>query len=224
MCGRYTLASGPEEIRIEFDVDVPADWVPRYNIAPSQPVPVLGLGADGTHRLAFMRWGLVPFWAASPKDVPNSINARAETLLQKPMFRDPFLQRRCLVIADGFYEWRRTGGIRQPFRFHRLDERPFTFAGLWDRWRSPEGDTLYSCAIVTTAANVIVKPIHDRMPVVIDAVDRDFWLESTSDPAQLAGKLDTAEYPGFEAYPVSTLVNSVANDSAECIAAAPGTA
>jgi len=222
MCGRYTLTSLPEEIRVEFDVEVPPEYGPRYNIAPSQPVPVLGAGADGKPRLAVMRWGLVPFWAASPKDVPHSINARAETLLEKPMFRDAFLQRRCLVIADGFYEWRRTGGARQPFRFHRLDERPFTFAGIWDRWRSPEGDTLYSCAIVTTGANSVVNPIHDRMPVIIDAADRALWLDNSADPAHLAGKLGTAEYASFEAYPVSTLVNSVANDTADCIAAVPG--
>src|SRR5512134_3396734 len=139
MCGRYTLTSTADEIGAAFGVDVPADYQPHFNIAPTQPVPIIGLDAEGEQRLAFVRWGLVPYWAESPKDVKHTINARAESLLLKPAFREAFLNRRCLVIADGFYEWQRVDGRRQPFRFRLKGDKLFAFAGVWERWKGKDG-------------------------------------------------------------------------------------
>jgi putative SOS response-associated peptidase YedK len=221
MCGRYTLSCPPDELRVEFEVEPAADYTPRYNIAPQQPVPVVGLSADGERRLAVVRWGLVPSWAKSLRDVPNPINARAESLLQRRAFRDSFLNRRCLVLADGFYEWRREAGRKQPYRFHRRDEKPFAFAGLWDRWESPDGETLWSCTIVTTSANGLVQPIHDRMPVILDRSQHAMWLDPATPEERLGAMLEPREFEAFEVYPVSTLVNKATNDSAECMLPVP---
>jgi putative SOS response-associated peptidase YedK len=218
MCGRYTLTSSADDLGVEFGVELPADYQPHYNIAPSQPVPIIGLDTNGEKRLAFVRWGLVPYWAESPKDVKHTINARAESLLLKPAFREAFIERRCLVIADGFYEWQKRDGKRQPFRFHLKDDRPFAFAGIWERWKDENGQPLYSCAIVTTDASSVVSPIHDRMPVILDRDARAAWLDPASDPVHLGEILVPYEKGDLQGYPVSTKVNSVANDSPELIA------
>jgi putative SOS response-associated peptidase YedK len=217
MCGRYTLTCPADEIGAEFGVDVPADYQPHYNIAPTQPVPIIGLDGEGEQKLAFVRWGLVPFWAESPKDVKHTINARAESLLLKPAFREAFLNRRCLVIADGFYEWQRKDGKKQPFRFHLHGDKLFAFAGVWERWKGEGEEPLYSCAIVTTAASSLVEPIHDRMPAILTPEQRNLWLNPKSDPVRLTELLKPYSRADLEMYPVSTRVNAVANDAPDLI-------
>ncbi|MCI0437254.1 MAG: SOS response-associated peptidase [Gemmatimonadetes bacterium] len=217
MCGRFTVACAADEIRDEFRVDLPDDWMPRYNVAPQQPVPVIGRTSSGPLRLSMLRWGLVPHWAKRATPAGKTINARAESLLARRTFRESFLERRCWVIADGFYEWVREGRARRPWRFVLPDRRPFAFAGLWDRWESPEGEALYTCTIVTTEANRTVAQVHDRMPVMLGRSRRDAWLDATAHPDALAPLLRPWPDAELEAYPVSTLVNHVANDGPECI-------
>lgn len=171
MCGRFTLKT-PE--RIKFDQVAASeveDLVPRYNIAPSQNV--LTLREHDSHPEAgFLQWGLIPYWSKEPK---GFINARVETIEQKPAFNDSFLKRRCLIFADGFYEWERNGKISQPYYFQMKDGAPFAFAGIWDRWKTA-GTTITSCAIITTTANELLAQIHHRMPVIVGAESYDFWL------------------------------------------------
>jgi putative SOS response-associated peptidase YedK len=221
MCGRFTLSSSADEIRAEFGVDVPPDYQPRYNIAPQQLVPVLGKGEGGALRIGMLQWGLVPYWADDPRGGPKAINARAETLLQRPTFRDPFLCRRCLVPADGFYEWAREGGTRRPFRFRLRGDRLLSFAGVWDRWKRPDGESLYTCAIITTPASALVGRVHDRMPAIIAPEQREAWLDPAAHPDALAALLRPYERDDLECYAVSPLVNRVSNDSPECIAPVP---
>lgn len=217
MCGRYSLASSPEEILAEFGIgDESAGLGPRYNIAPQTPVAVIGMGREGKKRLGMLRWGLVPWWSKEPAIGARMINARAETLSTKPAFREPFERRRCLILADGFYEWKREGSRKIPMRIRQPDGRPFAFAGIWDRWRDPQGQPLHTCAIVTTAANELLRPIHDRMPVILGRSDREAWLDPTRSPEQLRPLLRPFDGP-LEAYAVSTIVNVAANDVPECI-------
>jgi putative SOS response-associated peptidase YedK len=220
MCGRYTVAVSAELLLSEFGVEPPAEFEPRYNVAPQQDVPVIGLNREGVPRFALLRWGLVPSWAASPGDMRATINARAETLMERPSFREPFQRRRCLVVADGFYEWERKDAVRQPWRFTLRSGRPFAFAGLWDAWSGEGEEKLYSCAIVTTRANAVVGPVHDRMPVILDREARDAWLDTGSDNAELNALLAPLADSLLVGEPVSTEVNSVANDSPACIAPA----
>jgi len=220
VCGRYTLAVSAEELLAEFGIEAP-QFEPRYNVAPQHDVPVIGRNAQGKARFALLRWGLVPGWARSPRDVKGTINARAETLLERPSFREPFLHRRCLVVADGFYEWSRVGAVRQPWRFHLRSGRPFAFAGLWDSWSAEDGEKLFSCAIVTTRANPVVAPVHDRMPVILDRAARDQWLDPATETATLERLLTPLDGASLVGHAVSTLVNSVANDSPDCIEPVP---
>ena len=185
MCGRYTLTSSADDLGVEFGVDVPADYQPHYNIAPTQPVPIIGLDSNSEKRVAFVRWGLVPYWAGSPKDVKHTINARAESLLLKPTFREAFLERRCLVIADGFYEWRTEGRRKTPMRIGFADRRLFGLAGVWDVWNGPDGKQ-FTCAILTTTPNEVVSPIHNRMPVMLTPEAESVWLDpKCTNPEQL---------------------------------------
>lgn len=217
MCGRFTVAVSAELLLDEFGVEPPEDFKPRYNVAPQQDVPVIGRNAEGEDRFAMLRWGLVPGWAKSPRDVKSTINARAETLLDRPTFREPFLHRRCLVVADGFYEWLREGGVRQPWLFRLANGRPFAFAGLWDSWTDEDGNRLFSCAIVTSRANGVVAPVHDRMPVILDRDARIEWLDPATDTAALQRLLAPVPDARLTGRTVSTAVNSVANDSPECV-------
>jgi putative SOS response-associated peptidase YedK len=222
MCGRYTLTVAPDAIRDEFGVEADAgEFSPRYNIAPQTPVPVIGLSRDGEPRLGMLRWGLVPWWARDAAVGQRMINARAETLAGKPAFREAFERRRCLIPADGFYEWRREDGRRIPMRICLPDGRPFAFAGVWEKWRDPAGgEPLHTCAIVTTAANDAVRPIHDRMPVILGPDERAAWLDPQGDPEALLRLLKP--YDGeLRAYEVSTVVNAAANDVARCIEPVP---
>jgi putative SOS response-associated peptidase YedK len=193
----------------------------RYNIAPTQSVvAAIGQFSDNTQRqLRWMQWGLIPSWAKDPKIGSKLINARAETVAEKPSFRSAFRQRRCLIPADGFYEWQQVEGSRQkqPYFIRLQDERPFAFAGLYDRWASPDGEVLETCTILTTTANELIAPIHDRMPVILYPQDYDFWLDTSSFESERLQALLIA-YPSVSMtlYPVSTMVNSPKNDRPEC--------
>jgi putative SOS response-associated peptidase YedK len=192
------------------------DLQPRFNIAPSQPVPVVRMSPG--RQLAFLRWGLVPAWADDPTIGNRLINARAETAAEKPAFRTAFRQRRCLVVADGFYEWRRDGRERQPYFFRMRDDRPLGFAGLWESRKGPDDSLIESCTILTTAANDLVRPIHDRMPVIIAAADYARWLDpATVRPEPLMELLRPYATEAMVAWPVSPWVNSPAHDDPRCI-------
>ncbi|MGH6718055.1 MAG: SOS response-associated peptidase [Alphaproteobacteria bacterium] len=216
MCGRFTLRAKPEDVARAAGAGLGRlDVRPRYNIAPTQPVLAFRAGAA---EAVTLRWGLIPSWAKDAAIGSRMINARAETVALKPAFRGPFRRRRCAIAADGFYEWQRTAGAKQPFFLRLVGDRPFAFAGLWDAWQGPEG-TIESCTIITTQANPLVQPIHDRMPVILtgDAILR--WIAT---PAAAADGLRALLVPwpaeAMDAYPVSRRVNSPAHDDAACIA------
>ncbi len=217
MCGRFTVGVPREELVDEFGVsEPPFDIRPRYNLAPTQIAPVVLRGDDGGLSLAGFRWGLVPFWARDEQMGNRLINARAESLDRRPAFRWAFRQRRCLVPADGWYEWRREGPGRVPMWIHLRSRRPFAFAGLWERW-GPREAPVHTFAIVSTDAAPGIRDIHDRMPAVLPRDLRDRWLDPRADPRELLSLL--RPYPGddLEAWPVSRLVNSPDNDVEECI-------
>lgn len=218
MCGRFTLRTPAKDIAKAFSLaDVP-DVVPRYNIAPTQPILAIRLDRERAKREAVqLHWGLIPFWADDPKTGYKMINARAETVAKRPAFREAFARRRCLVVADGFYEWQKTNGTKQPFLIHMKDDRPFAFAGLWERWKS-DGEKIESCTIIVTDANELLEPIHDRMPVILSPEDYDFWLDPDfDDRKKLAAMLRPYSGEDLEMYPVSTVVNSPQNEVAECV-------
>ena len=200
-----------------FGLDEVPDLPPRYNIAPTQSVPVIREASDGSRRLSMMRWGLVPSWA---KDIGDGlINSRSETINEKPSFRQAFRQRRCIVVASGFYEWSRVEGKKVPHYVKMIDVGPMPFAGIWEAWCSPDGQVMESCAILTTSANAAVAPIHDRMPVILHPDELGLWLDRQVLDAERLTTL-FAPYPAgkLEAYQVSMLVNNVAHDGPECIA------
>jgi putative SOS response-associated peptidase YedK len=217
MCGRYTLATSTKVLVERFRLAAEAPVLqPRFNIAPSQAVAVVPNRPEC--RLELFIWGLIPSWAKDPAIGNRMINARAETLAEKPSFRDALKRRRCLVLADGFFEWRKEGKQKTPIFVRLRSKEPFAFAGLWDRWRPPEGDEVHSCTIVTTDANALLASIHDRMPVILPPADYDAWLDPRPhEPRELQALL--RPFPGelMEAYAVSRLVNSPANDRPECI-------
>src|SRR4051812_42343895 len=202
MCGRFTLRR-PMNLAVgQLMLDL-SDLPPRYNIAPTQLIAVVR-----DRKVAQMRWGLIPAWSKAPTP---QINARSDTVANKPTFRDAYRNRRCLVLADGFFEWKQTGKAKQPYLFEYPDQRTFAFAGIWERWQ--ETDT---CAIITTDANELGMPIHDRMPVILDPHDYETWLDPQSDQQTLDWLLrPTAE--GMTVYPVSAAVNSAQNDSPDCV-------
>lgn len=220
MCGRYTLIHGLGELKDRFGFRGEGlDLLPRYNLAPGQEAPVIV--SDGGRRVVrMMRWGLVPVWAKDEKIGNRMINARSETLAEKPAFRRLLTKRRCLVLADGFFEWRTIPGRKgkYPIRLVLNGEGPFAFAGLWDAWKSPEGGTLESFTIITTAANKLIQPIHERMPVILKKKDEELWLDPDVDDADALSALLKA-YPDREMkyYDVSRAVNNPRNDSPACI-------
>ncbi len=219
MCGRFTLTVDPADLEEAFPgVSVPAEMTPRYNIAPSQPVAVIA--NDGRNRLDFFVWGLIPSWAKDPKIGYRMINARAETLGEKPAFRAAYKRRRCLIPADGFYEWRREAGrkTKTPMYLRLKSGEPFAFAGLWETWHSSQGDEVLSCTIITTTPNSLVEKIHDRMPVILPPAAYAAWLSPEEKKPEELSKLLKA-YPASQmtAYAVSPAVNSPANDSPEII-------
>jgi len=216
MCGRYRLSSTEEEVAEFFEAEPIEELHPRYNIAPSQPVPVIRQVGRG-RAISLVRWGLVPFWAKDSSIGSRLINGRSETVLDKPSFREPFAQRRCLVPADGFYEWKKAGQRKQPFHFGMKDGSLFAVAGLWDRWQSPDGTVLESCTILTTTPNELLQDVHDRMPVILHRNHHDTWL--TAPPAErrrLGELLVPFEARLMTRYEVNSIVNSPRNDTPAC--------
>ena len=217
MCGRFTLASPGEAVGELFGLTETPVLAPRYNIAPSQPVAAVRAAGEGRELVA-LRWGLIPSWAKDPAIGDRLINARSETAAEKPSFRTALRQRRCLLVADGFYEWRKDGPRKQPHLIRFRDRRPFAMAGLWERWEGPDGP-VESCTILTTAANEVVAPIHERMPVILVPETHAAWLApATRDPVMLAPLLRPLAAEELEVFPVSLRVNSPANDDPQCIA------
>jgi putative SOS response-associated peptidase YedK len=214
MCGRYSFTSPEEAMRQLFGyTNPPPNFPARFNVAPTQDVPVVRIAKDGSRELVLMRWGLVPFWAADPKIGYRCINARVETVATAPAFREAFRQRRCLVVTDGFYEWKKLDRKqKQPYRIVMKSRVPFAMAGVWDRWKHG-GERILSCAIVTGPANALVAPIHNRMPVILDPAHYQDWLSGA------AGTEVLRPFPPDRmiAYPVSTRVNSTDNDDSSVI-------
>jgi putative SOS response-associated peptidase YedK len=201
-----------------FGLDETPDVELRYNVAPTQQVVAVRLRPDAEKReLVLLRWGLIPHWADDPSIGNRMINARAETVADKPAYRQAFKKRRCLVVADGFYEWKKIDGKKQPYYIRLKDDRPFGFAGLWERWNR-EGEEIQSCTIITTEPNELMKPIHNRMPVIVPSGDYDRWLDPEfEDGEALRQVLQCYSSDAMEAYPVSTLVNNPRNETAGCI-------
>lgn len=220
MCGRFTLTVDPAELQDAFpQYHFPAQGQPRFNIAPTQPV--LALPNDSRLTAGYFSWGLIPSWAKDPAIGSRLINARAETLAAKPSFRGGFKYKRCLVFADGFYEWKTEPGMKTktPYFIRLKSGAPFAFAGLWDEWQPPDGSLVKSCTIITTEPNQLMATLHNRMPVILPLSRHERWLDpSPQKPENLQDLL--AQFPADEmtAHPVSTLVNSPANDRAELIA------
>ena len=207
MCGRYSLAADLEDIQQRFELFASdLTYSPRYNIAPTQPV--LAVTNHDGRRASYMRWGLIPSWAKTASVGNRLINARAETVAERPSFRTALARRRCLVISDGFYEWQRVGNARRPMRIVMTSGEPFAFAGLWDSWRDPAGDIVRSCTIITTEPNELLRPIHNRMPVILPKELESFWLDDeVQDPFALGDILSPYPAQVMQAYEVSSLVN-----------------
>ncbi|HDP24847.1 MAG TPA: SOS response-associated peptidase [Deltaproteobacteria bacterium] len=227
MCGRFIQITDPEKIRVlfaEFDVETKARarYRPRYNISPT--APILTVVNHPTPTLTLTRWGLVPFWAKDPAIGNMMINARAETLSSKPSFREPFRKRRCLILADGFYEWTSSGTTRIPFFVCMKNREPFAMAGLWDLWRNTmTGENLASSTIITTEPNALIAQVHNRMPVILPREMHALWLSSDPVPeADLAACLRPYPARDMEAYSVSRMVNTPTNDSPACISPVRG--
>jgi putative SOS response-associated peptidase YedK len=218
MCGRFTLITSGEAIAEQFHLPQVPELTPRYNVAPSQPVAAVRRSShNGGRELALFQWGLVPSWAKDPKIGSRMINARSETAAEKPSFRAAFKRRRCLVPADGFYEWQRQEGGKQPFYIRMQSGQPFALAGLWEHWEGA-GGIIESCTLLTTEPNDLVRPLHNRMPVVLAPQDYDLWLDvSIQDRDLLQPLLKPYPSPDMVAYPVSTWVNRPANDGPRCI-------
>ncbi len=220
MCGRFTLTTEAKELAKRFGVEISASFykniAPRYNIAPTQPVVVLA--DDGERRVKQMRWGLIPSWAKDPSIGNRMINARAETLTVKPAFRVAIRKRRCIIPADGFYEWQQQGKLKQPVRIVLKCGEPFGFAGLWEHWQPPEGNEILSCTIITTEANELLKAVHHRMPVVLPRDKESLWLDPDVELARVLELLRPYPSEQMEYYRVARAVNSPANDNAGCIA------
>jgi putative SOS response-associated peptidase YedK len=219
MCGRYRLSRRKQILEEHFDtVSGMEDWSPRYNIAPTQSVPVIRQNPkEPVRELSFFRWGLVPSWAKGPSVAARMINARSETASTKPAFSEALKFRRCLVPADGFYEWRKTGKVKEPYCFEINDGQLFAFAGIWERWNDPSGKPLETCSILTTTPNAVTSAVHDRMPVILDPDNYDLWLDpGLKDAALVSDLLRPCDARLMRCYPVSSRVNSVINDDEEC--------
>ena len=219
MCGRYKLSRRKQVVEEYFDCfsDEP-DWIPRYNIAPTQPVPVIRQNPkEPVRELSLIRWGLIPSWAKDPSGAARMINARSETAATKPAFRDALKSRRCLIPADGFYEWAKTAKSKQPYCFEVNEGELFAFAGLWDRWQNASGKSVETCSILTTTPNAVTAPVHDRMPVILDPDSHDMWLDpGMQDVSAASDLLKPFNARLMRCYPVSRRVNLVGNDDEEC--------
>ena len=219
MCGRYKLSRRKQILEEHFGADPSeVEWEPRYNIAPTQPVPVIRQNPKAPRReLSLVRWGLIPSWAKDASIAASLINARSETANTKPAFRDALQSRRCLVPADGFYEWKRTAKSKQPFCFEVNEGQLFGFAGIWDRWRDPSGKILETCSILTTTPNAVTALVHDRMPVILDPDHYDLWLDpGIKDAGVVSDLLRPFDARLMRSFPVSARVNHAANDDEQC--------
>ena len=218
MCGRFALKTPPRSIQEHFHLPEAVDLAPRYNIAPSQPVAVVRHPpGNNLLQLNMLRWGLIPHWAKDMKIGYKLINARGETLKQKPSFRSAFKKRRCLIVADGFYEWRRSGKIRQPFYVQLKKESVFGFAGLWESWNGPDGNIVESTTIITTVPNELISEVHNRMPVILHPEQYDTWLLDSTPDDTLLDLLKPYPTDEMEMYKVGSIVNSPGNDSPGCL-------
>ena len=223
MCGRFILTVDPAELQDTFgDFIFPTQFTPRYNIAPMQPI--LAIPNDAKNTADFFLWGLIPSWSKDPGIANKLINARGETVAEKPSFRGSLKYKRCLILADGFYEWKTQTGAgaktKTPYFIHMKDRQPFAFAGLWDEWHSPDGGTLRTCTIITTEPNELMSTLHNRMPVILDKNNYADWLDPAPHAKRPEGLLPLIRpFPAdrMSAYPVSTLVNAPGNDRPECI-------
>lgn len=218
MCGRYTLRTPPRDVARLFDLPTSIEYEARYNIAPSQKVlAIRQRGNAGPREAAWLNWGLIPFWAKDPSIANRLINARSESAAEKPAFRAALVERRCLIPADGFYEWKKEGKRRIPHFISLQSEEPYAYAGLWERWNSPTGP-IETCTILTTRANELLAPLHERMPVILDRHDFAEWLDPRRRPEELAHLFEPFPASRLELRPVSSTVNSPRNESAECLA------
>ena len=210
MCGRYAIDLNPDYIAEYYDVAIPADFTARYNVAPSQMIPVV-CQDDSGRVVDFMRWGLIPPWSKNHEKY--MINARSETVTSKPSFKQAFRHRRCIIPASGFYEWRKSGNHKIPYYICLVDNSPMSFAGIWEKWRSPEKVVVETCAILTTVANATIGPIHNRMPVILSQENLSVWLDgNAADSEKLLALLSPYSAEKIFAYPVSTMVNNPKND------------
>jgi putative SOS response-associated peptidase YedK len=217
MCGRYLITSAPEAFRRLFGYPEQPNFPPRYNVAPTQPVPIVRL-VDGCREFALVRWGLIPPWVKDPRQFSLLINARGESVNEKPAFRNAMRRRRCLFPADGFYEWKDEGGRKRPYCVRPKDGEPIAFAGLWETWMGPNGEEMETAAIVTTAANRELGPLHERMPVVVSPDAFDLWLDcSKVDATTAAVAIAPAPEGVLEAYEISPAVNRTTNEGPELI-------
>ena len=228
MCGRFALAATGEEVAAHYQLPEVPFVVPRYNVAPTQPVAAVRLNAAGQREFTFFQWGLIPSWAKDPSIGSKMINARAETAAEKPAFRAAFKRRRCLLPMTGFYEWQQANGRKQPMYIHRVDnhrvdnhgksEGLLSLAGLWEVWQSADGGLLETCTILTTTPNALMEPIHNRMPVIVEPLDYNAWLAPDTPADELHHLLRPYAADQLHAHPVSTAVNRPQNDTADCIA------
>jgi putative SOS response-associated peptidase YedK len=221
MCGRYKLSRRKQIIEEYFDsVSGEEDWTPRFNIAPTQPVPVIRQNPkEPVRELSLMRWGLIPSWSKDSSASAQMINARTETAATKPAFRDALKSRRCLIPADGFYEWARAGKTKQPFCFEVNRGELFAFAGIWDCWKHPNGNWIKTCSILTTTPNAVTAAVHDRMPAILDPDSYDLWLDpGVTNVVAVSELLKPFDARLMRCYRVSSRINHVANDDEECSA------
>jgi len=218
MCGRFRLGKGREALKEYFGAETDVEWSPRYNIAPTDQIPTVRQNPSRPAReLSLMRWGLIPYWAKDAAIGARTINARSETAATTPAFRDALKLRRCLIPADGFYEWKKLPKVRQPYCFTLQDNSIFGFAGIWDRWKDADGKIIESCSILTGQPNPLAATIHDRMPVILPPENYDLWLDpGFKDTQEISGMLKPYDSALMKAYPVSTRVNAVKNDEAQC--------
>jgi len=216
MCGRFNLRATPAQLQEFFDLFREPEVTSRYNIAPTQTTLVCRLNDNGERELVPLRWGVIPSWSKDIKIGASLINARGETVSEKPSFRSAFKKRRCLIPASGFYEWLREGKNKQPFHIHHKDDSPFAMAGLWETWNHGE-HPIESFSIITTSANQLMRSIHDRMPVILEPELFAEWLDPKAEPEFLKSIVQPYEWNGFETLPVSAVVNNARNETPECV-------
>jgi len=215
MCGRYTLTAEAEVLQTTFQLDRVEGYMPRYNIAPTQTVPIIT--HEQRRALTWVRWGLIPSWAKDPSIGATLINARAETLEEKPSFRESFRRRRCLIPADGFYEWAKVGAQKKPHFIYRPGRALFAFAGLWDAWKNTQGEWVRSCTIITTEPNDLIRPLHHRMAVILNPEQAEDWLDEQASPQTLQTLLQTYPEEGLDLYEVGQAVNGTQAEGPQLI-------